>query len=114
MAELENRAEADGLEDNLDLDMMQAECMFDEDVLSFLSESDTVRPLPANKIMVPEALANQTGYVGPVYGYLREDSGYHVIIGWEGNEPAEVLMTSLIGFIGESDIDLPAVYVQGE
>lgn len=114
MAELENRAEADGLEDDLDLDMMQAECMFDEDVLSFLSESDTVRPLPANKIMVPEALANQTGYVGPVYGYLREDSGYHVIIGWEGNEPAEVLMTSLIGFIGESDIDLPAVYVQGE
>lgn len=29
MAELENRAESNGLKDDLDLDMMQAECMFD-------------------------------------------------------------------------------------
>ena len=94
-------------------DQMSAECMMDDDVLAFLQEYDTGKPRPADKVMVPEGLADMQGYEGPLYGYIRKDSGYHVIIGWEGNEPADVLKTSLIGRIGNAAASLPDPYICG-
>ena len=94
-------------ENEKDEDRMDVECMMDDDVLAFLKEYDTGKPQPADKIMVPEVLADIQGYEGPLYGYIRKDSGYHVIIGWKDNEPADVLKTSLIGWVGDGAADLP-------
>lgn len=92
---------------------MSADCMMDDDVLAFLREYDTGKPRPADKVMVPEGLADTQGYEGLIYGYIRKDSGYHVLIGWEGNEPADVLKTSLIGRIGNVAVSLPDPYICG-
>ena len=100
--------------EGLNLDMMESDCLLDEDVLSFLAECDTGKPLPENKVVIPEALASQTGFSGAVYGYLREDSGYHVILGWEGHEPPAVLESRLIGAVGAPAAAMPESFLRGE
>ena len=84
----------------------------DEDVLAFLEKCDTGKPLSADKVMVPEFLADNTAYEGPIYGYIREDSGYHVIIGTDENFPKEELGTSLIGYVGtiKDNVDFPCIH----
>lgn len=74
----------------------------DEDVLDFLETHDSLKPLSVNKIVVPEELAQNTEYEGPVYGYIREASGYHAVVGWEGNEPIPELNAEIIGYIGKN------------
>ena len=111
MADMEEKENQIVSEDELFMEMMDADCMSDEDVLAFLEECDTEKPLSVNQIMVPEQLANDKGYEGPIYGYIREDSGYHVIIGWEDNKPADVLQTKMIGSIGKPMSDMPEPYI---
>lgn len=113
MADMEEKENQIVSEDELFMEMMDADCMSDEDVLAFLEECDTEKPLSVNQIMVPEQLANDKGYEGPIYGYIREDSGYHVIIGWEDNKPADVLQTKMIGSIGKLMSDMPEPYIYG-
>lgn len=100
-------------ENEKDAEQMGDESVMDDDVLAFLREHDTGKPEPANKVMVPKELADIQEYDGPLYGYIRKDSGYHVIIGWKGNEPREVLGTTLIGWIGEAAENLPDPYLSG-
>lgn len=73
----------------------------DKDVLAFLEKHDNLKPLAADKVVVPQGLLEETGYEGPVYGYLRQDTGYHAVIGWEGNEPCKELKAGVIGYIGQ-------------
>lgn len=101
----------DILEEDL-LDMMEQD-LGDEDVLAFLQECDNGKPLLANKIVVPETLALMEGYEGPVYGFIREDSGYHVILGWENAEPREELKAEQIGFIGAVPEDVHGLFLHG-
>ena len=114
MVEDKPRTKQDLPAEDLDLDMMEAECMLDEDVLTFLNECDTGKPLPVNKVMIPEQLMEQKGYSGPVYGYIRKDSGYHVIIGWEGNIPKISMNANIIGYIGEPITQISHCYLSGK
>ena len=100
-------------DDEMHLEMMDADCMSEVDVLAFLEKWDTEKPQSADKIMVPEQLANYKGYEGPIYGYIREESGYHVIIGWKDSEPADVLETEMIGYVGKPTSVLPEPYIYG-
>lgn len=93
--------EVDALTEDDIMSMMQDTETMDEEVLTYLEKSDTGKPQLMNKIVVPEELGLLPGYKGLIYGYIREDSGYHSIIGWEGFEPAEELKASVIGAIGE-------------
>lgn len=113
MAGMEEIGDQIVLEDEMYMEMINADCMSDEDVLAFLEECDTGKPLSADKIMVPEQLANDQGYEGPIYGYIREDSGYHVIIGRKGSEPADVLKAEMIGYVGEPMPVLQEPYIYG-
>jgi molybdopterin/thiamine biosynthesis adenylyltransferase len=60
-----------------------------------------LKPISQNKVLVPEMFDSLKEYTGGLYGYMREDSGIHVIIGWDGNEPNPALRTEKIGAIGE-------------
>ena len=114
MSELEDKQLCSDGEFDTSLEMMEAECLQDNDVLTFLEKHDTGKPLAENKVMIPEELAKMAGYQGPIYGFLHEDSGYHIVIGWEGKEPAAVLGTTLIGMIGEGDTEALRLYIKGQ
>lgn len=93
--------------------LMEQEFEEDEDLLAFLQECDNGKPLPVNKVVIPETLAALSGYEGPVYGFVREDSGYHVILGWEHEEPRSELKAQLAGFIGTVPEDACGVFLHG-
>ena len=82
----------------------------------FLSKYDTGKTTPHNKVMVPQTLADDTSASGELYGYIREDTGYHCIIGWRDRPPIPELKAQMIGFIGDHDEypDLPPQYLKGE
>lgn len=109
--ELYNEAEMPGLDDAAD--MMEAECLLDENVLDFLEKHDVAKPMSADKVMIPEQLAAQTGYCGPLYGYIRMDSGYHVVLGWQDNVPALVMKADCVGYIGECVDKMPSPCLVG-
>ena len=111
MASCEEKQVNDELE--YDILKMNEECM-DDDVSEYLNKYDKEKPQAANKVMVPEELAEKVGYTGAIYGFIREDSGYHIIIGWDGNEPADELGAEHIGRIGDCDTIIPDNYIQGE
>lgn len=69
---------------------------------SFLNSYESGSPRPYNQVEVPTELAQTKGYTGPIYGYSREDSSYHVILGWEGVPCAPELEAVRIGTIGEN------------
>ena len=110
--ELYNEAEMPGLDDAAD--MMEAECLLDENVLDFLEKHDVEKPMSADKVMIPEQLAAQTGYFGPLYGYIRMDSGYHVVLGWQDNVPALVMKADCVGYIGECADKMPSPCLVGQ
>lgn len=110
--ELYNEAEMPGLDDAAD--MMEAECLLDENVLDFLEKHDVEKPMSADKVMIPEQLAAQTGYCGPLYGYIRMDSGYHVVLGWQDNVPALVMKADCVGYIGECADKMPSPCLVGQ
>ena len=90
----------------------EADSEVDPEALAlFLEEADRDKPPILNKVMVPSELDGDSGYTGKIYGYIREDSGYHCIIGWENKLPAPALMADVIGFIGESE-DYPTPFIQ--
>ena len=72
----------------------------DDDLRELLRQTDTGSSLKENRIAVPEALVAIKDYTGKIYGYIRPDSGYHCILGWDGNEPIPELKTNCIGAIG--------------
>ena len=53
-----------------------------------------------NRIDVPAEIANDPTYVGPIYGYLRKDTGFHVILGWKDHPAGDELRTQEIGAVG--------------
>ena len=110
--ELYNEAEMPGLDDAAD--MMEAECLLDENVLDFLEKHDVAKPMSADKVMIPEQLAAQTGYCGPLYGYIRMDSGYHVVLGWQDNMPGPVMKADCVGYIGECADKMPSPRLVGK
>ena len=79
---------------------MSIENEMDDEFRELLRLTDSASALKENKIAVPEALAAVKDYAGKLYGYIRPDSGYHCILGWDGNEPIPELKTSCIGAVG--------------
>ena len=43
------------------------------------------KPAKRNKIMVPEEIVNDSNLFGEIYGYVREDTGVHVIVSADAN-----------------------------
>lgn len=72
----------------------------------FLNDYNTSTVRRYDQIEVPVELTENLGYEGPIYGYLREESGYHIILGWEGNPCNPALKAQRIGTIG-ADTDAP-------
>lgn len=71
-----------------------------EEFLAFLKKTDNPEHVRRHEIAVPEALAGQHGFTGSIYGFIRSDSGYHCILGWDGAEPIPELKADCIGAIG--------------
>lgn len=79
---------------------MSIEDEIDDELRELLRQTDTGSSPKENRIAVPEALAAIKDYTGKIYGYIRLDSGYHCILGWDGNEPIPELKTNCIGTVG--------------
>lgn len=77
-----------------------SENLIDDEILAMIAAMDTDRPAPANTVLVPGELAEAADPSGDIYGYIRPDSGRHVILGWGGVEPIPELKTQRIGTIG--------------
>lgn len=75
----------------------------DPELQEMVSSLDSVGHARVNKIMVPDLLNRLTAFSGVLYGFVREDSGYHAILGWEGAEPAPELEAVIIGTVGGAD-----------
>lgn len=69
------------------------------ELLRFLEAMDAEKPPKQNAILIPEALEEQRGYAGALYGYLRPDTGLHVVLGWDGAEPDGALGAVRIGSV---------------
>lgn len=59
------------------------------------------KPASEDKVMVPEELDADKEYVGDIYGFIRMDSGYHIIFGWEGKDFPETVGAEKIGSVGK-------------
>jgi molybdopterin/thiamine biosynthesis adenylyltransferase len=57
-------------------------------------------PVKENKLLIPDSFEMLSNFNGKLYGYIREDTGISVIIGWDGNEPDIALKTYCIGAVG--------------
>jgi len=64
--------------------------------MSDFEKIDFSAPAKKNLILIPQELDTLT-YSGPLYGYIRHDTGIYVILGWEGNEPDAALKADYIG-----------------
>lgn len=73
------------------------------DALFAVLESD--RPACHDKVMIPESLDADEMYTGAIYGYIRQDSGYHVLLGWEGHMTAGEMAAQCIGAICVDDAE---------
>ena len=92
----------------------EAELDVNSDFLTqFLGEANRDKPPVLNKVMVPAELEADHEFEGVIYGYIREDSGYHCIVGWSNKMANTALNAEPIGYIGES-IDIKAPYLKGE
>ena len=69
----------------------------DPDLIALVERLGSDAPDRPDKVMVPEDLENSGLSSGKLYGFLRLDSGYHVILGWEGHEPVPELGAQEIG-----------------
>lgn len=70
-----------------------------KELLELLERMDSEESWQLDKIVIPEELDRQESYCGPLYGYLREKSGYHSVLGWGEALPPSELKTELIGFV---------------
>lgn len=59
------------------------------------------KPAAKNLILVPKEFLALRMYRGPIYGYIRKDTGVHVVLGWKGNEPSIPLRADKIGYAGK-------------
>ena len=94
------------------LDDILAEMMeIDPDTLKEIDWMDDESSFSLNKILVPEELLLDNTYTGPVYGFYRQETGYHVIFGWEGHMVPEEIGACCIGYITteEDSHEIPAV-----
>ena len=66
-----------------------------------IASCDFEKPSEKNIVLVPKELLSLKKYRGPIYGYMRKDTGMHVVLGWKGNEPPAALRTDRIGYIGK-------------
>ena len=69
------------------------------DLISGLFSNE--KPVSEDKIMVPEELSENKDYIGDIYGFIRKDSGYHVIFSWDGKEFPEAVKAEKIGSVGK-------------
>lgn len=72
---------------------------------ALFKELDSDRPAKADKIMIPELLDADKAYTGALYGYIREDSGYHMILGWDGHMTSDDMDAGLVGAICSDEAD---------
>lgn len=86
-------------------DVIKAMELTDPEMLALLNEIDPSRPVMADKVVVPALLDEDTRYVGPIFGYIREESGYHAIMGWEGHMTSDAIEARQIGVICEGNED---------
>ena len=49
--------------------------------------------------MIPEMLDNDSDYTGAIYGFIRDDSGYHLLLGWDRHMTAAEMGAERIGAI---------------
>lgn len=59
------------------------------------------KPAMKDIILVPKEFLSLKKYRGPLYGYKREETGMHVVLGWKNNEPPKSLRAKKIGFVGK-------------
>ena len=93
--------ETDTSDDEIIMSMMQNDDTMDDVLKIYLEQSDTGKPRPQNRVVIPEELSLLPDYHGAIYGYIREDSGYCAIVGWEGREPVPELKAQIIGAVGQ-------------
>lgn len=71
----------------------------DSELISLIDEMEDESVFSLNRIVVPEELVRDQSYFGPVYGFYRQETGYHVIYGWVGNMVPDEIGASCIGLI---------------
>ena len=73
------------------------------------------KPTVKNLILVPKEYLVLKKYRGPLYGYIRRDTGVHVVLGWKGNEPPTALKAERIGYAGKLTTNgISARFKQGQ
>lgn len=77
----------------------------DSELIGMVEEMDNEEAFSLNLILVPEELALDREYSGPVYGFYRQETGYHVIFGWEGHMVPEEIGAECIGYIEPVDAE---------
>lgn len=70
-----------------------------QDLIDLLERMDSTDAWQHDRIVIPEGLDSLEAYSGPLYGYLREKSGYHSVLGYEDALPRAELETELVGFM---------------
>lgn len=95
------------------LRVMSIEDEMDDELREILQRTDSTSIPRENKIAVPEAMATVKDYVGKIYGYIRPDSGYHCILGWDGNMPIPELKTSCIGAVEAAGPESVGPWIRG-
>lgn len=75
-----------------------------EDILAAINEKFSSSIVKLNRIDIPEELSELTDFSGDVYGYTREDTGFHIIFGWDGHMCTEALNAYKIGSVNK-DVD---------
>ena len=107
--EVDDLPDDDAFNDML-CDMMNT----DSELISLIEEMDNEAAFSLNKIVVPEELVQQWNYFGPVYGFYRQDTGYHVIYGWEGHMVPDEIKADCIGYIEPADAEESGWHLEWE
>lgn len=82
-------------------DLLHEIMNMDEDLISQIEEMEDESRFSLNRIVVPEELALDQDYCGPVYGFYRQDTGYHVIYGWDGHAVPDEIGATCIGIVAD-------------
>ena len=99
-AAAEGETAADLMPEGEDFEKTLGEAMSgNSELIDLMDEMDDESSFSLNKIVFPEELDQDSDYTGPVYGFYRKETGYHVIFGWEGHMVPAEIGAVCIGFI---------------
>ena len=79
-AAAEGETAADLMPEGEDFEKTLGEAMSgNSELIDLMDEMDDESSFSLNKIVFPEELDQDSDYTGPVYGFYRKETGYHVI-----------------------------------